>query len=111
MINDDNGIRRCEYVRIHDGDTFVADIITWDVPSDRDVARRHIRVKGWNAAELREPEGPLMRDAFEKLLIGASVITLKPSGRSFERVVCSVFLDDQLFAGLLHAKLQALRAT
>jgi hypothetical protein len=109
MINDDNGFRRVEFRRVKDGDTFVGAIITLNVAQERELSEKSIRVHNWDAAELSEPEGAYMRAEFERLLLAAKIITIHPVSRSFERIVCSVFLDDVLFAGIMHEKLLAFR--
>jgi len=109
LSTDDNNVRRVAFLRIIDGDTFVGRVETWRVVAETELAERHIRVHGWNAAELHEDEGPLMRDRFADLLQHARRITVRAAGRSFERVVCDVWTDDVLFAGLMNIHLQTLR--
>lgn len=111
MINDDNGIRRIRYIRTIDGDTFVGDLLV--APQLRPIPKIEVavRVEGWSAEELNEREGPFMRDAFRGMLEGASVITVRLKTMSFQRIVAAVFLDDILFAGLLHTTLTAYRRT
>jgi endonuclease YncB( thermonuclease family) len=107
----DNLTRPATYIRVIDGDTFVAKIPVWQGVKPAVFYEASIRVKGWSAAELNEPEGLIMRDAFESMLRAAKTIDLTFSTMSFERLVCAVFLDDQLFAGLLHQRLHQLRTT
>lgn len=83
--------------------------MTWKAPSDVEEITRPIRVHGWNAAELKQAEGPAMRDRFAELLTAAKAIDLHPVARSFERIVCDVYIDGVLFAGLLGTHLDALR--
>jgi hypothetical protein len=106
----DNYARQIVYQRTIDGDTFAGtmDLLPAFV-SPNVKLDTHVRVHNWSAAELREAEGPAMRDAFEKLLKNAKRIDLELRAMSFRRIVASVWLDDVLFAGLLHQRLQQLR--
>ncbi len=107
----DNGVRKAEFRRIIDGDTFVCLADLWPKTKPKTMSEAAIRVKGWNAAELSEAEGPYMRDVFETQLRGAKVITVLASGMSFERVVCTVYLDGEHFMGILsRALIQLTRA-
>lgn len=107
----DNGFRAARYVRIHDGDTFRARVDLWPRADPDPMVEAWIRVRNWNADELREAEGPIMRDLMDALLRSAQSIDLRATGMSFARVVCDVYIDDQLFVGLLHGTLAAIRAT
>lgn len=105
----DNDIRFAEFVRIVDGDTFKARIFALPHmrPSVEIVAS--IRVHNWNAAELDTEEGRHMRLLFEELLRTAGRIDLVVKTMSFERLVCAVYLDDELFAGILTHELLSYR--
>lgn len=111
MINADNDIRSVTLEYTHDGDTFMASMrVSPKGVRPVIVARIPIRVEGWNAAELNEPEGIYFRDRFDALLKAATVITVRTKIMSFERIVSAVFLDDVLFAGILHEELVAFRS-
>lgn len=110
MINDDNGFRRIKYVRTIDGDTFVGNLQLAPQVRPKPLMEIHVRVEGWNAAELSEQEGDWFRARFEERLEAADVITIHMKTMSFERVVAAVFLDDILFAGILHEELMAYRS-
>jgi hypothetical protein len=109
VLEQDRGYRSAEFVRIKDGDTFVAQVITWKVRDECELSQRSIRVRGWSAKELSEDEGPAMRDEFRRMLQNAQLIELRATGRSFERIVCEVYLDGILFSGLLKKSLRRLR--
>lgn len=105
----DNGVRTCELLRVIDGDTFVGRVVTLSARAERHCVELHIRVFGWNAAELSTPEGPPLKALFEQQLLAATLITVQPVSRSFERLVCRVFVDGVLFQGILLNALRALR--
>ena len=105
----DNRCRSAEFIRIVDGDTFIARMIAMPTVEPKHLVQASIRVYNWNAAEMNEPEGAIMRDKFARLLSNASTIDLELRGMSYHRIVCSVFLDGVLFAGILHEELQKLR--
>lgn len=105
----DNLVRQAYFQRIIDGDTFVCLLDLTPMVSPQTMLKAHIRVEGWNAKELRESEGPLMRDQFEKLLKATNYISVKLSGMSFQRIVCPVYLDGVLFSGLLREQLSLVR--
>ena len=106
---EDNSVRKCGFVRVLDGDTFEALIELAPRVKPRPLMSANIRVKDYSAAELREPEGPYMRDQFERALKIAGRITIRFHAMSFERIVCDVYLDGQLFAGILKKKLAEFR--
>lgn len=106
---EDNLIRAVTYVRTLDGDSFVGLLRLAPVVKPKPLLEAAFRVKGWNAAELREAEGPYMRVQFEARLIAASAIRVRMYTMSFERIVSDVYLDDVLFAGILHTALRDLR--
>jgi hypothetical protein len=58
---------------------------------------------------MTEAEGPYMRRKFEELLIVAKRLDLQIRGMSFERIVAAVWIDDELFAGILTHELLELR--
>jgi hypothetical protein len=105
----DNRIRAVEFLRILDGDTFEGrwHLLPGVKPKIQIVAS--LRVNGWNAAELREDEGPYMRDEFAKQLMLAKLITVRVIGMSFERIVGDVYLDGVLFTGILRRLLKKFR--
>lgn len=105
----DNDTRYAEFLRIIDGDTFQARIHLAPHARPRVEMVASIRVANWNAAELNEPEGKFMRDKFEEMLRVAGRIDLQMRTMSFERIVCSVWLDDELFAGILTHELLTFR--
>lgn len=111
MVNDDNGIRRITFLRISDGDTFVGIMSLARPVRPKPLLEVRIRVEGWNAAELRDAEGPYMRDEFEKILRAAKLITVDMKYMSHDRIVSAVFLDDVLFAGILHERLMAFQSS
>jgi endonuclease YncB( thermonuclease family) len=108
---DDNDVREVKYIRTHDGDTFWGYIVTLRAGSHTLGCENKIRVYGYSAAELAESEGPAMRDAFEQMLRLAGTIRIRLRGRSWDRYVADVFIDNQPFARKLGAKLAELRAT
>lgn len=105
----DNDTRFAEFQRIIDGDTFEARIHMCPRMRPRLQVVANIRVQNWNAAEMNEAEGPYMRQKFEELLLAAKRIDLQIRTMSFERVVAAVWLDDELFAGILTHELLELR--
>lgn len=108
----DNAARRVVLVtKVHDGDTFRAIVNLWPKADPTPMAQVSIRVEGWNAAELREEEGPIMRDLFAQMLTWGQTIDVQAVAMSFQRVVCKVWIDDVLFAGVLHGTLAAIRGT
>jgi hypothetical protein len=109
MLDKDNRIRSAAFVRIIDGDTFTARLDLTPSVSPAHECRANIRVKGWNAEELREEEGPYMRDQFAAILQAAQTIDVKLEGMSFTRIVCSVWVDGVLFEGLLRERLNRFR--
>jgi hypothetical protein len=110
MSPKDNFVRSARYLRTIDGDTFVAEVDLVPPAVHPQVRLEiNVRTRGWSAAELREPEGPAMRVEFERLLRSAKLIDLELRNMSFNRCVCSVYLDGVLFAGLLERKLMELR--
>ena len=109
MQHDDNGIRRIVYVRTIDGDTFVGNMLLAPQIRPKPLLEIAIRVEGWSAAELNEAEGEWFRARFEEKLMDAHVITVRMKVMSFNRIVAAVFLDDLLFAGILHEELRKLR--
>lgn len=107
---EDNRIRSAQFLRVHDGDTLWARIDLTPGLSLRQQVECKVRVKGYNAAELSEAEGPRMRDLFEATLKSAISLRLKLGRMSYDRVVCEVWLDGYLFAGVLHTALRRIRA-
>lgn len=105
----DNYVRGARFVKVIDGDTFAAVIALAPKVKPAPLLDAHVRVFGWNAAELREAEGPAMRDAFNELLQAARVITVQMVAMSFERIVCVVYLDGVRFDGLLDNRLRIWR--
>jgi hypothetical protein len=105
----DNLIRAATFIRTIDGDTFVARLDLLPKVQPRHQAEAAIRVFGWNAAELREAEGPRMRDVFDFMLRNAVRIDVEIKAISFERIVCSVWIDDVLFSGTLQKQLRRIR--
>lgn len=106
----DARVRDARLVRVIDGDTFVAvlDLLPGAEPAP--LLETSIRVYNWDAAELRDREGPYMRDVFRQQLEAARRITVEVRGMSFQRIVASVWIDEQLFAGILSRELLQLRA-
>jgi len=106
----DNHVRTARFVRTLDGDTFecVLDLLP-TVVSPKAMVGAHIRVYNWNAAELDETDGPIMRTLFDQQLRRAKRIDVEMRGHSFERIVASVYLDQSLFAGLLVEHLRSLQ--
>jgi hypothetical protein len=96
-------------MRIIDGDTFQCRIHMCPKVRPRVEVVANIRVHNWSAAELNTDEGRTMRRKFEELLITAQRIDLQLRTMSFERIVCSVYLDGELFAGILMHELLELR--
>lgn len=111
MVNDDNGIRRVTFLRITDGDTFVCILNLAPQVRPKPLLEVRIRVEKWNAAELNDAEGPFMRDQFEKMLRAATTITVDMKYMSHDRIVAAVFINDELFAGLLTERLLAFQST
>lgn len=112
LITRDSLVRAGKYLRTIDGDTFVMLIDLWAPTRVKPAPslETHIRVYGWNAAELKEPDGQAMREEFEHLLMNAKHIDVYPTGMNRERVVCHVWLDGMLFKGLLEVALRDRRA-
>ena len=112
-VHHDTLVRTGKYLRTIDGDTFVMMIDLWAPTRVKPIncLETHIRVNGWNAAELSTEEGPPMRAEFELLLVNAKRIEVYPTGMNRERVVCHVWLNDELFSGLLHKVLRRLQAS
>ena len=108
-MSKDNRLRAASFVRVVDGDTFIASIRTMPGVNPEPRLDASIRVYQWSAVELSHPEGAYMRAKFEQALITAKAIDLQLRGMSYHRIVCSVWLDDVLFAGYLTDKLQQLR--
>jgi hypothetical protein len=106
----DNDTRFAEFIRIIDGDTFEARIHLVPKVRPRVQIVSSIRVQGWSTAELNTGEGRYMRGKFEELLMNTKRIDLQIRGMSFERIVCAVWLDDELFAGILTHELLSLRS-
>lgn len=116
-MQSDNGVRSIRFVRVVDGDTFfgLMDLVPPGV-SPLPQLMTKIRVRDWNAAELSEPEGPILRQHFEQLLTRATridVALLRPgqtrARMTYDRIEAAVFLDGQLFAGLMTERLLQLR--
>lgn len=107
----DNYVRQATWVRTIDGDTFVADIqLMHRLVHPQPILRSSIRVRGWNAAELRDDEGPYMREVFDRQLRETTLLTVVAAyGMSFSRIVADVYLDDKLFLGILQTSLATLR--
>ena len=105
----DNLVRRVEYVRTIDGDTFRARFMLAEKMEPEPIILGNIRVANWNAKELSEEEGPAMRDIFHNILDGAVIINVVMRTMSFNRVVCDVYIDDYRFTGLLLDELRAIR--
>jgi endonuclease YncB( thermonuclease family) len=105
----DTGVRTAHFVRVIDGDTFRARLLLAPRVDPQPTLDASIRVAGWDAAELRDAEGPSMRDEFESILQSAGTITVQLTGMSFQRVVAVVFIDGKRFDGLLHQSLRQLR--
>lgn len=108
----DNNNRTAQFVDVVDGDTFTAMLAL--VPArvkPQPMLKARIRVADWNAAELREAEGPAMRDAFERILRSAILITVTLRYMSFERIVSDVYINGERFDGLLKTELMRLRAS
>ena len=106
---EDAYIRVAEFDSIWDGDTFWARIHLTKPGILGVSVRAKVRVHKWDAAELSAPEGAYMRDQFEQLLRAASRLRVKILRMSYDRVVCDVYLDDRLFAGLLARALRQFR--
>lgn len=109
IIMRDNNTRFCEFMRIIDGDTFQCRIQVLPHVRPRVEVVASIRVHNWNAAEMNTDEGKVLRRKFEELLIHAKRIDLQIKTMSFERIVAAVWLDDELFAGILTHELLELR--
>jgi hypothetical protein len=105
----DNDVRFAEFLRIIDGDTFAARIHLAPKVRPRVQMEASIRVHNWSAAELNTEEGRHMRLLFEETLRTAGRIDVVMKTMSFERIVCAVWIDDELFAGLLTHELLAFR--
>lgn len=107
---DDNHVREFDYVRIVDGDTFLADIITIRYGRTQHRDRLPIRVHNYNAAELGTTEGAHMRDVFDGMLTAATIRRIHFTGRqTHDRIEADVFLDNQQFGLMLQRALTAFR--
>lgn len=105
----DNQVRSARLLRTLDGDTFAASLDLAPRVKPRPTLEAHIRVRGWSAKELNEIEGPEMLFWFNSLLVGAQTIAVRLGPMSFERIVCDVYLDGVLFAGMLRGQLRNIR--
>lgn len=106
---EDLRIRAARYLRIHDGDTFWAAVDLLPGLSIKLPLEVRIRVQAYNAAELKEEEGPAMREYFRVKLEAAKKIHVRLGRFSYDRIVCIVYLDGVPFAGMLKRKLSSLR--
>ncbi len=107
---EDHRIRAATFLRVHDGDTFWSRVDLTPGMSVRVPLECKIRVRGYNAAELSETEGPLMRDLFETRLKATVALRVKLGRMSYDRVVCDVWMDGSLFSGVLQTALRGIRA-
>jgi micrococcal nuclease len=85
----------CE--RVIDGDTVVLRV---------DLGFRvhtiiHLRLRGYSAPELHEPGGQEAKTVALRLLAAAEHIIVETWGKSFDRWVGDVWVDDQSLAALL----------
>ena len=115
----DEYLRRAEWMRTLDGDTFE---FRMDLGFDVDT-RQEIRLRGFSAKELSEAEGPAMREYADALLRRARVImvqTFKTNPeehvfanlkRTFTRYVGDVWVDGMSLADALSMQLLTLRKT
>lgn len=105
----DNRMRSATYISTYDGDTFWAHVNVLPRVTFFSEMPFRIRVHGYNAAELNEAEGPHLRDFFKAKLEAAKEIRLRIIGMSYDRIVCDVFLDEEMFLGELHQEIRRLR--
>lgn len=87
-------------LRVIDGDTFVADV---DLGFHTHV-HQHIRLHGYNAPELRTPDGPGARARLQAALAGEPlVLQTYRDVQSFERWVADVWVGGCPVRELLEA--------
>lgn len=93
----DNSVRTVrQVIRVKDGDTFVMlSHLGFHVFGEITV-----RLNGWDAPELRTPDGPAAKERAEQIL-SEGTVTIRNVGRSFERWACDVWVNGTLFVELM----------